>query len=160
MVSISPSVYRITSTSTLATEQPLPGDTTKEPYPRSPHSAVAPDRYRGAGPYGSGNSRSYADPQTTIQGPGHHRRSSKDQGHQSGGRVSRRPSRRDTVESELPTPMPIDPEQFDSNEPQKVQIHGVYGYVNGAKKSRASLQNGFGDRNRSRKDVSGKDSRE
>ena len=154
---------RVTSVSTLATEQqrPLPGDTTKEPYPRSPHSMVAPDRDRGAGPYGSGNSRSYANSQTAIQGPGHHRRSSKDQGHQSGGRVSRRPSRRDTVDSELASPLPIDPEQVDSNELQKVQARGqVYGYPNGAGKSRVSLQNGFGDRNRSRKDVSGKDSRE
>ena len=77
-----------------------------------------------------------------------------------GGRVTRTQSRRSTTESE-PSPMPTDPQPFDFGELQRGQTHNqVYGYAGGTGKSRTSLLDALGSRNPSRRDVSGKGSRE
>ncbi|KAF9642667.1 kinase-like protein [Thelephora ganbajun] len=104
------------------------------------------------GPYGSSQVTSQDPPSGTD-----YYRPSEQQGGQLSGRMSRRPSRRSTAASEPSSPMPTDPHPFDFTELQKSQ---VYGHTGGAGKSHVSLKNTLGDRNRSKKDVSGKGSRE
>ncbi|KAF9644348.1 kinase-like protein [Thelephora ganbajun] len=113
----------------------------------------------GAGTHLSHKVEPYGSSQVTSQDPPsgtdyHH--PGEQQGGQLGGRMSRRPSRRSTAVSEPSSPMPTDPHPFDFNELQKTQ---AYGHTGGAGKSHVSLKNTLGDRNRSKKDVSGKGSR-
>ena len=99
--------------------------------------------------------RPYDRPQVTIQDL-----LSEQQGEQSSGHVRRRPSRRSTAPPESPSSMPIDSQPFDLSELQQGHTRNqVHGYLNGAGQSRTNLQNTLGDRNASRTDVSGKDSR-
>ena len=99
--------------------------------------------------------RPYDRPQVTIQDL-----LSEQQGEQSSGHVRRRPSRRSTAPPESPSSMPIDSQPFDLSELQQGQARNqVHGYLNGAGQSRTNLQNTLGDRNASRTDASGKDSR-
>ena len=82
-------------------------------------------------------------------------------GNQQGGRVSRKPSRRSTGGSEPASPMPVDPQQFDFNTLQNgLAQDQVYGHPGGARKSRTNLQNARSSRNTSKRDMSGKGSRE
>ena len=104
----------------------------------------------------SEKARPYDRSQATVQDP-----LSEQQGEQSSGRVRRRPSRRSTAPSESPSSMPIDSQPFDLSELQQGQARNqVHGYLGGAGQSRTNLQSTLGDRNASRRDVSGKESRE
>ena len=79
-------------------------------------------------------------------------RPSEEQGGQSGGRISRGPSRRSTGASDT-LPTPIDPPQFDLDELRKTNSR-----PHGTGWSSANLQNILGG-NASRRDVHGMDSR-
>jgi len=110
-----------------------------------------------AGLHDGQNSKPYTCSQITTQDPslgGGHYRPSKEQGGLSGGRISRRLSRRGTAESEPPSPMPIDPGPLD---PSGLRDSQVYGYAGGAGMSRT---NTLGDINWPAKDVRGGGSRE
>jgi hypothetical protein len=82
-------------------------------------------------------------------------------GNQQVDRVSRKTSRGSTGGSEPASPMPVDPQQFDFNTLKNgLAQHQVYGSPSGARKSRTNLQNAHNGRDTSRRDVSGKGSRE
>ena len=102
--------------------------------------------------------------QATTQYPPpavNHYHSDEQQTGQSGERVSRKISRRDTTTSEPSSPMPIDPESFNLNKLQKDQNNNqVYGHKVRARKSHPDLQSTPGNGNASKKDVNGKGSRE
>ncbi|KAF9644873.1 kinase-like protein [Thelephora ganbajun] len=102
-------------------------------------------------PYGTSQVPSQDPPSGTD-----YYRPGEQQGGQPNGRMSRRQSRRSTAASEPSSPMPNDPHQFDLDELQKSQANQAYGHTGGAGKSHVSLKNTLGDRNRSKKDVSGK----
>ena len=111
----------------------------------------------------SENARPYDTPRTTIQNSSvtKHSRSAERQGGQSTGRVRRTPSHRNTAVPEPHSPLPIDPKPFDPNNPYDGQVSNqVYNHAGGAGRSRTNFQNNPGGRNPSRRDASGKGSRE
>ena len=112
----------------------------------------------------SESSKRHDTPQAATQYPPsavNHYHSGEQQTGQSGERVSRRISRRDTTTSEPSSPLPIDPEPFDLDKLQKDRSNNqVYGHEVGAGKSHPDLQSTPGSRNASKKDVNGKGSRE
>ena len=161
-----PTIYRITSASTLASastptvgQQQLPtGYNPKILHPPSLHNTVSsssrqitPQRSNysstpllprnGSGDVGTGEDEDAGD-----------YRPSEEQGGQSGGRISRGPSRRSTGASDT-LPTPIDPPQFDLDELRKTNSR-----PHGTGWSSANLQNILGG-NASRRDVHGMDSR-
>ena len=90
-----------------------------------------------------------------------HYRSGGQQGGQSSGKVARRPSRRNTGQSEPSSSMPEDPRQFNFSEPQTGLAHNqVYDYAGGVGESRINLQNTLGGMKASKRDVRGKGFRE
>lgn len=147
-----PPPQNVISTASRSTQQDSPQRSDYSSYPASPVSHV--------GMYESQRTKPYDSSQATLQHPpsgmDHPRPGEKQD--QPNGRISRRPSRRNTATSE-PSPMPVDPHPFNFDELLKGQVGQVYGQTGGAGKSHISLKNTLGDRNRSRKDVSGKASR-
>lgn len=74
--------------------------------------------------------------------------------------IGRRPSRKYTGPSEPPTPLPVDPHQHGYDELHKAQARNVYGHTRGAGTSRTDIQNTLHDKDRPRRDVGDKGSRE
>jgi hypothetical protein len=113
--------------------------------------------------YENQNARPHGNSETTLQdlsSGGDHHRPGEQQQNRPNEPISQRPSLKSAGASEPPTPLPEDPHQHENDRQCKGQPGQVYGHTGGVGKSRTELQNNPGDRNRSRRDVSGQDSRE
>ena len=180
---IEPTIRRLTSASTLTSpstltvgqQQLFAGHTLKVSRPPSPHNTVSRQITPQRSNYSSttlspeskgGNTRldededvrPYTNFQVMVQGPSldagdYH--SSREQGGQSGGPISRIPSRRSTGASDTP----IDPPQSNPDEPRKARARNpANAHPHRAEKSSTNLQSTLGGRNASKRDVRGMDS--